>query len=140
MNPFDVVRHLTEKTDEDVDLVLETYSKCSFLVNRAMSHYNDCLFLAEYMTKYPYVALDIELQYDFYYNFIPKGKRRSGKWHKPDTDNSELINIISDLFECNEIVAKKFLKLMDDETREKLLNIKGGKNNDKKNNQSGSRS
>lgn len=122
MSPFDIVRALNEKTDLDFDL--KEYSP--WIINRALSFHNQTIHFANEMNKCS--TLDKDIQCRFYKDGIPKGKR-FGKWQKKD-ELSDVIKLISRIYNVNGLVASQYASLMREEQLQKLeeQNDKGGKN------------
>ena len=69
-SPFDYVRSVNEK---DQNLAGDLSGYVPFLQNRAFAMHIDTILLAEEMNQYH--SLSPELQYDFYYHGIRKGRR-----------------------------------------------------------------
>lgn len=122
MSPFDIVKILNEKTVYEKDEVIANYN--AWIINHALSNMMDTLFFAQEMAQYSH--LDKRVQYDFYLYGIPKGKRY-GKWHKEDKSQDLLINTISEVFQVNRTLAKRYLSLLSDDDKKKLLELEGGK-------------
>jgi hypothetical protein len=120
MSPFDIVKHLVEKTDLEVEFKHYT----PFVINRAMSYDTGTLFFADILNRCS--GLTKQMQYDMYFYGMPKGKQKFSKWHKPDKAKDKYLSIIRELYECNETTAHKYYRLMDNATREQLLTLKGG--------------
>jgi hypothetical protein len=119
--PFDIIKHINEKTALEFDM--KDYNP--FMVNRGLSNTIDTLFFAEVMNKY--YTLDKDIQYAFYFNGIPKGKR-FGKWNKSSEINTN-IELIMNEYKVNIRVAASYLKLMNDADIQLLheKSYKGGK-------------
>jgi hypothetical protein len=84
-SPFDYVKNINTKSSYDSDLT--GYNP--FLTNRCFAMHMDTIFLADEMNIHH--RLLPELQYDFYYHAVRKGKR-FGFPPKPEPyDNLELI-------------------------------------------------
>lgn len=118
---FDIVKHLNEKGD--IDLNMQEYSP--WIINKALSFHRDTVFFANEMNRFH--ELSKEAQYVFYKEGIPKGKR-FGKWVK--ADKSELIELLKSHYHINNSVAEQYSSLLSDNQIEELrqLNMKGGKN------------
>lgn len=111
ITPFDIVKHLCEKTPLDYDM--KDYG--SWVINRGLSNIMDTVVFADMMNRYYHLRKDI--QRDFYLHGIPKGKRY-GKWHKTVAIN--IITLIQEKYQCNRQVALSYLSLMN-ETQQKQL-------------------
>src|ERR1035437_1575436 len=125
MSPFDIVSKVfNEKQTHDKDEVLATYP--AWVINKALSNTMDTMFFSAEMNRYS--ALDNDMQYAFYLNGIPKGKR-FGKWNKIDTSEKELLNNVCRLYSVNTIVAKQYLTLLSEEEKQRILSMEGGMRN-----------
>ena len=123
MTPFDIISIINEKKSHDRDEVLESYTP--WLINHAFSNMMDTTLFAAEMSKFNH--LDKDIQFDFYYQGIPKG-RRFGKWVKKDTTDEILINMLCERLKCNQVIAKRYLSLLTDKQKQQLLSIEGGDN------------
>jgi hypothetical protein len=123
MTPFDIVNIIYNKTEHDREEVLGDYNE--WLINHALSNNMDTLLFAQEMSQYNHLPKDI--QFDFYQFGIPKGKRY-GKWHKMEKSDESLINMLCKTYNCNLVVAKRYLSLLDDEQKQQLLSSEGGNN------------
>lgn len=108
---------ITEKTaylfDGDEDQIASKYP--SFMVNRALSQYQDCVFAANELQKFP--MLDPKLQYDFLFSFIP-AKKRFAKWGK-SSKNSD-VELVKQCYSVNTKRAEEILELLDEEDLQKM--------------------
>jgi len=111
-NPFDIIKHVNEKTDLDFDI--QDYAP--WLVNKAMSNVMNSIFFSEVMNQYSH--LDKDIQYEFYYYGLPKAKR-FGKWNKAAAINNN-VNLIMKEYQVNRQVADSYLKLMSDDAIKQL--------------------
>lgn len=112
VSPFDIVKHLNEKTPLDFDI--NDYDP--YMVNRAMSNTLGTLFYAEAMSMHS--NLSKEAQYLFYLHAVPK-ERRFGKWHKSPPIN-KYVDMICLKYQVSRRVAESYLKLMDETSLEEL--------------------
>jgi hypothetical protein len=122
MTPFDIIKIINEKTLTDKETVISNYD--AWIINKGMSNIMGTIMFAHEMSANSHLPKD--MQFDFYYYGIPKGKR-FGKWNKEDTTNNELINIICMILKVNRTIAKRYLALLSEEEKQKLLVIEGGK-------------
>jgi hypothetical protein len=120
MTPFDIVNHLNEKTKIELDL--KDYAP--WIVNKALSFHPQTIYFANEMNSR--FSLDKDLQYTFYKEGIPKGKR-FGKWQKK-SETPEIIDLLSRIYNVNAVVASQYAALMSEEQLQKLRenNKKGG--------------
>ena len=110
-SPFDYVKSINEKKREED---LSGYNP--FLTNRAFAMHLDTVLIAEQMNHYH--LLSPQLQYDFYYNAVRKG-RRFGFPKKPeDPTNLELVQTY---YQYSRQKALEALRLL---TPEQLAQIK----------------
>ena len=124
MNPFEYVNsiNITKKDIMHDDISEKAYP--SFMVNRALSYFNDTVLYANEMNVNHHI--DNKLQYHFLINIIKK-KKRFSKWLKPqEVDNLELIK---EYYGYSNEKAKSVLPLFNDEHIETLKQriYKGGK-------------
>ena len=68
-SPFDYVKAINNKTDDGDDLS----GYVPFLTNRAFAMHMDTIMIAEQMNQYH--TLSPQLQYDFYFKAVRKGRR-----------------------------------------------------------------
>lgn len=96
----------------------------AFMTNRAISQHIDCILYANEMNRFPY--LDKKLQYDFYFNALPKKKRKFQKWVKAD-DSKDILNLM-EYFDYSAKTAKECLRILSREQLDHIANIlhKGG--------------
>jgi hypothetical protein len=120
ISPFEIIKHLNEKTKLDFDI--KEYSP--WIINKGLSFHKETLAFADIMNKMS--QLDKDIQYAFYLNAIPKGKRY-GKWEKPSKD-TDLIELIRHKYFCNSNIAKQYASLMSEEEKQKISESKGGRN------------
>ena len=125
-NPFDFVKSVSyDKKDLMVDEVEEKAYQ-PFLVNKALSYHQDCVFLVNEMNVRH--STDNRLQYLFFINTLRK-RQRFSKWHKPYT--SKKLDTVKNYFGVSTQKAKEYLELLNDnQYRDLKDNMKlGGKNN-----------
>lgn len=128
MTPFEIVDVLNTKKQHDRAEILDSYN--AWLINHAMSNNQDTMLLAYEISKFSF--LPDNMQFDFYFYGIPKGKRY-GKWNKAEKTDETLINMLCKTFNCNKVVAKRYLSFMSDEQKQQLLSSEGGNNGRTKN-------
>ena len=118
--PFDILKHINSK--DVIDFEMKDY--VPFMINRGLSNNLDTLFFAEVINRYSH--LDKDIQYRFYFDAIPKGKR-FGKWNKSLAINND-VALIMETYEVNQRIAESYLKLMNDDAIQLLHknNNKGG--------------
>ena len=83
-SPFDYVKSINQKSFET-----DLSGYVPFLTNRAFSMHMDTIMLAEQMNQYH--QLSPQLQYDFYYYAVRKGKRFGFPKKVEDPPNLELV-------------------------------------------------
>jgi len=120
--PFDILKHINSK--DELDFEMKDYN--SFMINRGLSNNLDTLFFADVINKYS--QLDKDIQYRFYFDAIPKGKR-FGKWHKSLVINTD-VTLIMETYKVNQRVAESYLKLMNDDAI-KILHEKNNRGGSK---------
>jgi len=111
MTPFDYVTSVTsdKKYISDIDGYIP------FIINKSLSYNVETLLYANEMNINS--SIDKKLQYDYYFNIIPKKKYYS-KWIKK-TENSNL-DLVRRYFQCNIAKAKTTLKLLSKEQLETI--------------------
>ena len=121
MSPFDILRHLNEKTELEFDIKKDYVP---WIINKALINTKDTVFFAEIMNQYH--SLDKDIQYTFYKLGIPKAKR-FGKWGKADAINTD-VELIMTRYQVNRRIAEVYHKLMGDEDLKQLQEQTGGHN------------
>lgn len=114
MNLFDVVGAINDKKDIDRAEALSVYAP--FMINRALSMHGDTIFYANEMNARS--QLDKDMQFDFYMNIIPKGKR-FGKWAKAEKVEEDITNIMT-FYSINRRRAEEILSLFSDDLLKEL--------------------
>jgi len=104
------------------DLAEKSYS--AYMVNRALSYFNDTVLMANEMNIYHH--LDKKLQYDFLINIVRKRKRFS-KWNKPELVND--VEVVKEYYGYSNEKARQVISLLTNEQMEVLKEkvYKGGK-------------
>ena len=123
-NPFDYVNsiNITKKDIMPDDISEKSYP--AFMVNRALSYFNDTVLYANEMNVNHHI--DNKLQYHFLINIIRK-KKRFSKWLKPQEVNN--LELIKEYYGYSNEKAKSVLRLFNNEQIELLKQriYKGGK-------------
>jgi hypothetical protein len=88
-----------------------------YIVNRALSQYNDIILYVNEMNRYP--NLDNKLQYDFYINTLKSKKRPFQKWYKK-SESGDIENV-KEYFSYSSEKAKDALRIL---TPDQLQHIK----------------
>jgi len=110
MTPFDFINSVNNKTKiEWDDAVAKFYTP--FIINRGLSFNLQTILFANMMNQYP--QLEKKMQYDFYFNGVPKGKRFD-KWQKK-LEASENIKLVREFYGINIYRAEEALKLLSNE-------------------------
>ena len=95
----------------------------SFIINRWLSMDNEFIEIVNYFQKYAIGTLEPREVYKWYCDMLPKGKRFN-KYIKGKRDkkyDKELINMLTNHFECSKLEAKENLSLISKEEVEELL-------------------
>ena len=120
--PFEIANHISSK--ESFEFEISEYQP--WLMNKIFSNTKDSLFFADEMNKYHH--LDKKIQYEFYYQGLPKAKR-FGKWTKME-ENVDIDFIMGEM-KCNRQTAFSYVKLIKkldiESIRMKQITDKGGK-------------
>ena len=106
MNPFDFVKSITY-TKEDIMHDLNESEYESFLVNRALSYYQDCILYANEMNRR--FELETRLQYHYLLNTIRKRKRFT-KWIKPEKIDD--LKIVMEYYQVSRAKAEEYLNII----------------------------
>ena len=101
-NPFDYVKSINHKQHKDD---LSGYNP--FLTNKCFAMHIDTVLLAEEMNQAH--RLPPDLQYEFYYNAVRKGKR-FGFPPKPPVE--EHLSVICEYYKRSELKAREYLRLL----------------------------
>lgn len=102
-SPFDYVKNINTKTSYDEDLS----GYVPFLTNRTMAMHMDTIMFAEQMNQYH--SLSPQLQYDFYYYGVRKGRRFG--FPKKVEDHPQLEMVMS-YFNYSRIKAEQALEIL----------------------------
>jgi len=116
MNPFEVIKAVGQTKENLLTEDVSEGSYPSFMVNRGLSYFVDCIAYAQEMNVNHH--LDGRLQFDYLINTIRKGKRFS-KWHKPQRDVD--FKLVQEYFGYNTRNTEVALRIL---TREQLDEIK----------------
>ena len=106
MNPFDFVKSITY-TKQDIMHDLNESEYESFLVNRALSYYQDCLLYANEMNRR--FELSKRLQYHYLLNTIRK-RKRFAKWIKPEKIDD--LKIVMEYYQVSRAKAEEYLNII----------------------------
>lgn len=120
LSPFDIVNHLNEKTNIEMD----PSDYAPWMINLALANHLQTILFANEMNRL--YDLPKEVQYDFYFHGIPKGKR-FGKWPKREKYDTELVSIVQERFALNILRAQQYISLLSKEQIEWLKQAHGGK-------------
>ena len=101
-SPFDFVKQINEK-NYSTDL----YGYNPYLTNRAFAYHIDTILFAEEMNQQH--ALSPELQYDFYYHSVRKGKRFG---FPPKVEDDHNLHHVMNYFECSRQKAMEYLQVL----------------------------
>ncbi len=90
-----------------------------FVINRALSYFNDCVFHANEMNMY--ASLPKQAQYSYFLNTIRPRKRFAGKWIKQE--QSETIEAVAKYYGYSYEKAVSVMHLLTPENIEKILEL-----------------
>lgn len=102
--PFDYVKSINKKDEYIQDI--KDYN--SFIVNRAMSLYNDCVLYANEVNNFK-SATD-EMKYAFYYYGVPKNAKRFAPWPKKESD--KYISIVMEYYGVSLRTAIEYISIL----------------------------
>ena len=98
-----------------------------FIINRWLSMDKDFIEFVNVFQKYAIGTLEPREVYKWYCDVLPKGKRFN-KYIKGKGDkkfDKELVEIMSNHFECSKLQTKQHLKLIDKEELKSILEMYG---------------
>ena len=123
MSPFDIINKISTSAEDDWEEIGDKDYN-SFMVNRGLSYYLDCVMHANEMnTRY---HLPKKIQYDYLRNAIQPKKKRFSKWASSKKDKE--IGMVSEYYNLSLSKAVGVRSLLTDADMadiEKRLN-KGG--------------
>jgi hypothetical protein len=120
MSPFDWVNSINNKSDignENID------SYAPFIINRAMSYFDDTVLIANEMNLRH--SLDKDMQYRFLYATVTK-RKRFAKWAKKQEDTK--VSLVSRAYNISVKEAESYMPLLSDEQLKEIEHTleKGG--------------
>ena len=98
-----------------------------FIINRWLSMDKDFIEFVNVFQKYAIGTLEPREVYKWYCDILPKGKRFN-KYIKGKSSkkfDKELVDIISNHFECSKLQTKEYLELIDKEELKNILELYG---------------
>ena len=101
-SPFDYVKSINHK---NYDHDLSGYTP--YLTNCAFAYHMDTILLAEEMNQAHQLAPD--LQYDFYYYSVRKGKRYG---FPPKQEEPHHLQLVMEYFQCSKQKALEYLQVL----------------------------
>ena len=106
MNPFDFVKSITY-TKQDIMHELNESEYDSFIINRALAYYQDCILYANEMNRR--FEISARLQYHYLLNTIRK-RKRFAKWIKPDKIDD--LRIVMEYYSVSRQKAEEYLNII----------------------------
>lgn len=96
-----------------------------FLVNRAVAHHRDCIFICQLLNEYQVTP---EQHYSFLFNQVPKYKRSFEAWvsKKGQGESFDDLMLLSKYYSCSLATAQEYLSLMTPEKIDLLRTVYGG--------------
>ena len=98
-----------------------------FIINRWLSMDTEFIEIVNYFQKYAIGTLESREIYKWYCDVLPKGKRFN-KYIKGKRDkkyDKELVQIISEHFQCSKLQIKEYLELINKEELKNILEMYG---------------
>ena len=98
-----------------------------FIINRWLSMDKEFIEIVNYFQKYSIGTLEPKEVYKWYCDVLPKGKRFN-KYIKSKLNkkyDKELVNIITNHFECSKLQVQEYLELIDKEELKSILEMYG---------------
>lgn len=119
-SPFDYINSIFYKNKLDPE------SYVPFMANRGLSYQQDCVYWANEMNQR--WNLDKDMQYDFLFYSVRKGKRNFTKWAKANKEDEDLL-LISEYYQVNHRRAREILSLINKDEIELIRErtFKGGR-------------
>ena len=98
-----------------------------FIINRWLSMDEEFIEIVNYFQKYAIETLEPREVYKWYCDILPRGKRFNKyiKGKKDKKYDKELIEIISNHFECSKLQTQEHLELIDKEELKSILEMYG---------------
>ena len=106
MNPFDFVKSITY-TKQDIMHDLNESEYETFLTNRALAYYQDCILYANEMNRR--FELEARLQYHYLLNTIRK-RKRFAKWIK--SEKIDDLKIVMEYYQVSRAKAEEYLNII----------------------------
>lgn len=104
---FPTIASISDKKEYLMRDAVDKKEYNAWMVNRGLSQFADTVLFANEMNKY--YSLDSDMQYDFLFHGVPKGKRFS-KWAKGGVDAD--VKLIMAAYNINRSRALEFIKLL----------------------------
>jgi hypothetical protein len=98
-----------------------------FIINRWLSMDKEFIEIVNVFQKYAIGTLESREVYKWYCNILPRGKRFN-KYIKSKLNkkyDKELVNIITNHFECSKLQVQEYLELIDREELKSILEMYG---------------
>ena len=101
-----------------------------FIINRWLSMDEEFIEVVNYFQKYSIGTLEPREVYKWYCDVLPRGKRFNKyiKGKKDKKYDKELIDIISNHFECSKLQTKEYLELINKVELKEILEMYGTDN------------
>ena len=131
MTIFDWINNILVHKKHWDDFTVDEQKKFSpFIINRWLSMDKDFIEIVNIFQKYAIGTLEPREVYKWYCTILPKGKRFNKyiKGKKDKKYDKELIDIISNHFECSKLQTKENLELINKEELIEILEIYGTDN------------
>tara|TARA_R100001015_G_scaffold18734_1_gene12696 strand:+ start:652 stop:1071 length:420 start_codon:yes stop_codon:yes gene_type:complete len=98
-----------------------------FIINRWLSMDKEFIEIVNVFQKYAIGTLEPREVYKWYCNILPKGKRFNKyiKGKREKKYDKELVNIITNHFECSKLQVQEYLELIDREELKSILEMYG---------------
>ena len=98
-----------------------------FIINRWLSMDSEFIEIVNVFQKYAIGTLEPREVYKWYCDVLPKGKRFNKyiKGKREKKYDKELVNIITNHFECSKLQVQEYLELIDREELKSILEMYG---------------
>ena len=128
MTIFDWINQILVKKTHWNEFTEDEQKKFSpFIINRWLSMDSEFIEIVNVFQKYAIGTLEPREVYKWYCDVLPKGKRFNKyiKGKREKKYDKELVNIITNHFECSKLQVQEYLELIDREELKSILEMYG---------------
>lgn len=123
MSPFDIIGGIVSSHDDKWEEIGEKDYN-SFMVNRGLSYYPDCVMLANEINRRYHIPK--QMQYLFFLESVTPKKKRFAKWASSKKDSE--IQLVADYYQVSLRKAAAIRNLLSDQDMSEVSRVmnKGG--------------